>query len=257
MALRIVWRDFDPRIQRLYIASQILESTIDREDRLLGTLTYLLLPETVWHYRMSGRALINSIAEKIAADAELTGEEGAVLRDLEVIHVPDEAFESVEESKRGLSNNWVRVESAFSNVLSKVLGKEPIGEVFVFPVFSVIGREGKVFPPKVLALPAEDVRIDDVVKLLAQAAIEQDKKLGAVIRELEDKLQLPVGPVLGSVVGDLVLWQADRRREMFASYYREEWDAVRELEDKIREIVREWWLNGGDLQKMLRGRLQP
>lgn len=257
MALRIVWRDFDPRIQRLYLAASLLEGIMGRRDRTLGMLLYVLMPETVWLYRARGTNILNNTAQKIARGEELTGEEGALLRDLEVIHIPDEAFEEIETSKREMSNRWARVEPHFRKVLSKVLGREPMGEVFIYPVFTVSETSGRVFPPQVLALPMEQVDLHGVTMLLAQAALEQDQRTGKIIEELRKRFHLPVGAALGSIMGNIVLWQAGIQEDMFSSYADESWEDMRALEEKMRDIVREWWLNGGDLQRMLLGRLKP
>ena len=261
MALRIVWKDFDPRVQRIHLIYGTIGPILNRyEGRDQVTHLYTLYPETVWTIITKGFDPLISIVNKIARGEEnFTEDEERILKDLEVIHIPHDAYDVMGEIRRSVKEEWAKVDRTFDEIVEKVTGRPPSGEIFIFPAFTFKDWDGSAYPPDVMVLAAEPrkgkVGIVSVVHEILHLVLEKDERWRKILKRVSERWDIPAQEAFTQTITNLVLWRAGIAEKMFEQYYDTTWEEMKALEDKMREIVREWWLNGGDLRKMIEGRL--
>jgi len=252
VGLRIVWKDFDPRVQRIHFVYGTIGPRLDRYKRRDELLHYyVLFPYTTWIILSEGFEIFYSIMEKIARgrEEELTEKEKRVIDEMEVIHIPEDVYDTMEEIRKAAAEKWRKIEPAFNEVIYKVLGKEPSQEIFVYPAFTFKNWDGTAYR-NVVVLATEPRKRDMDLSIIAHEMLHpilgKDKTFSKTLTRVSMKMRVPAEEAFVQTITNLVLWRAGLAAEMFEQYYDPDWEALKVLEDKMREIVKTWWENGRD-----------
>lgn len=266
MALRITWRGYDPFIHRLSIALNVYgqkNGTGEGEHARVQDILALVLPRFVWTLELRGEEWVERVVDAYVRSGDVPEDAKAFREEIMGIFVPEEAVKTVKEGEQAVKRALSRVEGALTEVCRRIHGERAVSEeiaVYTQPHRSRDGAGATLLTEGVVALSVgtDSRAVDSAVRVLLREIVRVFNRRSGIRRILDEvsrRTGVPVEDVFNHTVADLVLWKAGVRRGMFGSYYDGDREEMREIEDEVRGILREWWLNGGDLRRMLEGRL--
>ena len=231
-----------------------------RQIQALGTL---VLPVFAWMWELRGSGWLEKIFEKKIRGENLDNAEKEVLEEIMRIYVPEEVEEYVKREESRIGESWKRVEQTLEEIAKKIYGEHVLTkEIYVYLCAKPdrIAAEGTAIRDDTVALfiGLDERSVDVAPRTLAHEIIHifnRRSGFDKITKKIKEKTGLPAEEAFTTTITNLVLWKAGITETMFDKYYDENWEELRKMEDKMREIVREWWLNGGDLRKMIEGRL--
>ncbi len=266
MSMRIVWKGYDPFVHRFAMAWNAYGPTTSfkkMEFVQMRNILVLVMPRFAWAWEIRGNGWLEGVLESYMRTGTVPEDAKGVYDEIMGVYVPEEAVEIAKEREQKIRREFSRAERALIGVGRKIYGERAVtGEVAVYvaPKAKRRGAEGIPLTDDVIALfvGLDESSTKGAVIVLTHEIIHVFNRrsgFAKILEKIGKKTGLPADEAFTQTVTNLVLWRAGLSEEMFGVYYAEDWEELKELEDKVREIVREWWLNGGDLRRMLEGRL--
>lgn len=266
MAVRIVWKGYHPLIQR-FVMIWNAYGPLTAFDRLeyeqMRKIMNIAFPRFSWAWWSKGEEWIYQAVQKRIRGQPLNTEEQEIIEEIEGIHVPDYVEMIARSAEEDIRRGWIRITRAFDEVTSKVYGPHAsFGELSVYTAVKLgRGAEGTTTPAgEIVIMVGMDKNSGRAAgtRVLPHEIIHVlNKKSGLsnILAKIKAKTGQNAEEAFTNTITNLVLWRAGVQESMFEGYYQPSWEDLCKLEDRMREIVKEWWLNGGDLAKMLEGML--
>jgi len=193
---------------------------------------------------------------KIVKGEELSEAEEKYVEEVVSLSPPSWMRKAALEQYEVLKEEFKSVEDAMEKVVARAFGDVFHRPIYIFPCVWLGGSAGSVMGDVIALCPNAFKRdVDNLLFTFVHELLHifhrRNKELHELFHRERKRIGLPIHEPFIQSLTNIIWYLSGKSNTLFKFYYDEEWKGLVEVEDRMREVIRRWWEEGGNLRDFL------